>query len=228
MKKKEYNFLVINESTPTRKFIKFGLREHLPDIHVDEVATGAEAIEKLNNTKYDCILCDWDLPDISGYKIIKFTRTHPSIDRTPIIIISSRNDKETVLKAIQGGANSYIVKPFGITSLVEKIKAVFDSLERRHLERVKVSGAISLHYDTNFLMGNIIDLSIEGVFATLKRNNPLPTVYDEVLVDMKLESDERTGIEGFIVRMQATKPALNAENIKIAVKFSEPISLPQK
>lgn len=221
MKEKEYNAIVIITKTPLRKSIKIGLHDNIPNIHVDEAATGKEAVEKLEQTKYDIILCDWELSDINGYEILQWVRAHSLINATPFIIISSINDKETILKAIKGGANAYVVKPFSIGSLVQKIHAVFDALEKTRLQRVNVSGAISLNYDTSSLKGDIIDLCIEDVFATFKRNDPLPTLYDKVLVDLKLGSTEITGIEGFIIKMETIDPHINAESLKTAVKFTE-------
>lgn len=218
---KKFITLVIDDTSTMRQFIRHGLEENLPNVHIDEASTGKEAIAKLDQTEYDLVLCDWELPDINGDEILQWVRSHPIIHQTPFIIISSRRDKESVIKAIHGGVNSYMVKPFNVGSLIQKITAVLDGFDRRRFQRFEASGAIILKFNNNILEGTIIDVSLGGVFCISKRNNPLPSIFEKVSIDIKFDSGELSGIDGFTIRLQAAEALINAENVKIAVKFTE-------
>ena len=68
------------------------------------------------------IFLDLQMPGVSGYEIITMLRKSPKTAKTPIIIVSGKNQTEDVMKAIQLGANDYIVKPVDPLVLQEKIQ----------------------------------------------------------------------------------------------------------
>ncbi len=217
---KKLKVLIVEDAASMRKFLKYGLEKSFPGILVDEAVNGREAQAKLEQTEYDLVLCDWEMPDINGDKILEWVRNHPTISGIPFIMVTSRNDKESVMKAIQSGANSYVVKPFSAESLAQKITAVIDHFDRREFQRFGANGDISLHCGGKVAAGSIIDISMGGLFGTFSRKHPLPAIFEKVLVEIKVENSEKLGgIEGFVIRLQAAESFIDAENVKIAVKF---------
>lgn len=72
----------------------------------------------------DLILLDVGLPDISGFDILQRVRSHPSLKRIPVIMVTGMATREDVMRALSAGANGYITKPFEFEALMNSIKAV--------------------------------------------------------------------------------------------------------
>jgi len=86
----------------------------------DEAADGVEALEKSLSTSYDLILCDINMPNMDG---LRFAEKYREEEReTPIIIISTQEDAVHKQKAVEAGANLYIVKPVKPNSLILHIR----------------------------------------------------------------------------------------------------------
>lgn len=72
----------------------------------------------------DLILLDAELPDASGFDILASVRRHPALKHIPIIMVTGKATRESVMQALATGANGYITKPFEFESLIGSIKAV--------------------------------------------------------------------------------------------------------
>ena len=77
-----------------------------------EAQNGTEAINMLTTRKFDIVLCDLNLPDMSGNDILKFLRHHADLHDIPVIIISAYTDQNDITESLNLGANEYITKPF--------------------------------------------------------------------------------------------------------------------
>jgi CheY-like chemotaxis protein len=218
---KKLNVLIIDDTAAMRKFIKSGLEEHFSEINVNVAVDGREAVIKLEHHSYDLVLCDWELPDLTGDEILQWVRVHPIINHTPFIMLSSKRDRSSVTRAIRGGVSSYIVKPFNIGSLIQKVTAVVENYERRQFQRFTVSGAMGINFRDQQLKGGIIDLSMGGIFGLFGRRNTIPLIFEEVTVDIKLEAGSISALEGFVIRLQAAEARIDADSVKIALKFTE-------
>ncbi len=213
--------LIVDDVASMRKFLKFGLEKSFPDIFVDEAAHGKEAQGKLEKGEYDLVLCDWEMPYVTGEELLAWMRNHPTLSKMPFIMVTSRSDKPSVLKAMQGGVDSYMVKPFTADGLAQKVMMLVDKADRREMERFEAHGSINLQFRDQVARGTIVDISIGGLFAVISRKNPLPSIFEEVRVDIKLDDQQKKvdGIAGFIIRIQAAEAYIDAEDVKIAVKF---------
>ena len=86
-------------------------------------SNGEEAMTELATGKYDVVLLDLMLPDISGFDILK--NLHESSRKTPVIVFSNLSDDKDIKKAMDLGAEEYLIKSnFTLEELVEKIKKV--------------------------------------------------------------------------------------------------------
>ncbi|MBF0558103.1 MAG: response regulator [Nitrospirae bacterium] len=214
--------LIVDDVASMRKFLKYGLEKSFPHMSVEEAMNGKEAQTKLEKNEYDLVLCDWEMPLLNGEELLTWLRNHPTLRKTPFIMVTSRSDKPSVLKALQGGVDSYVVKPFTADSLAQKVMNIVDRADRRELERFDVQGSATLHFGDQVARGFLIDVSLGGIFSSFGRENKLPTIFDKVNVDIKFEKSQKVdGIEGFIIRIQAAEAFIDAESVKIAVKFLE-------
>jgi DNA-binding response OmpR family regulator len=98
----------------------------------DKAMNLAEAIEKINNFEYDCIVLDIGLPDGSGLKVIEEMSSKEN--QTAIVIVSARNELNDRLAGLNIGADDYITKPFYMPELVARIKSV---VRRRSFQEKK-------------------------------------------------------------------------------------------
>ena len=100
---------------------------------------GAEAFQKMETEKFDLVLLDVMLPDMSGFEIIK-NRTDVS---TPVIFITALQELTDKVKGLRLGAEDYIVKPFEAMELLARIEVILRRVHKK--EEVYQYGDISLN-----------------------------------------------------------------------------------
>ena len=114
--------LVVDDATFIRDLVKKGLRDHFPGVQIEEAINGRKAQQMLSRQVVDLILCDWEMPEMSGLELLTWCREQDNLKTTPFIMVTSRGDKENVVQAIQAGVSDYIGKPFSNEQLVTKVK----------------------------------------------------------------------------------------------------------
>lgn len=114
--------LVVDDATFIRDLVKKGLRDHFPGVQIEEAVNGRKAQQMLSRQAIDLILCDWEMPEMSGLELLSWCREQDNLKTTPFIMVTSRGDKENVVQAIQAGVSDFIGKPFSNEQLVTKVK----------------------------------------------------------------------------------------------------------
>ncbi|MDP3814622.1 response regulator [Pseudomonas sp.] len=114
--------LVVDDATFIRDLVKKGLRDHFPGVQIEEAVNGRKAQQLLGRQSIDLILCDWEMPEMSGLELLSWCREQDSLKTVPFIMVTSRGDKENVVQAIQAGVSDFIGKPFSNEQLVTKVK----------------------------------------------------------------------------------------------------------
>ncbi|MES1221315.1 MAG: response regulator transcription factor [Bacteroidota bacterium] len=97
--------------------------------HCESVSTYADALEKIEYYRYDCIILDLMLPDGNGLKLLEQIKADNKSEG--IIIISARNELDDKIAGISSGADDYLTKPFHLPELSVRIAAI---LRRRNLQ----------------------------------------------------------------------------------------------
>lgn len=88
---------------------------------VDSAATGMQGLELAVSQKPDLVVLDLGLPDVDGTQVLAMLR---AVDDVPVVVASARGDDPTLVQALDGGADDYLVKPFTTTQLEARIRAV--------------------------------------------------------------------------------------------------------
>ena len=114
--------LIVDDHAIVRAGLKQILNEGMPDVSVDEVDCGNDAIEKLKHEAYDVILLDISLPDKSGIDVLKRIRANEN--KTPVLILSIHASDQYALRAFRSGANGYINKEAVTDELLKAVKKV--------------------------------------------------------------------------------------------------------
>lgn len=72
----------------------------------------------------DFVLLDVMLPDTDGFDVLAKIRQHPTLNQVPVIMLTAKTTRESVLRGLAGGANGYITKPFNFDSLLKAVRTV--------------------------------------------------------------------------------------------------------
>jgi two-component system, chemotaxis family, chemotaxis protein CheY len=94
-------------------------------VNVDDASGGCAALAKLRARKYGLVISDWNMEPMTGYDLLREMRADPALGATPFIMVTAESKTENVLAAKKAGVNNYIVKPFNVQTLQQKIESVF-------------------------------------------------------------------------------------------------------
>ena len=89
--------------------------------NVSTVTNGFDAWEQLQIHNFDLVLCDWNMPKMSGRELLEKVRATPALNHLPFIMITGENASGMVRNAIAGGVTDFIVKPFTGALLEQRV-----------------------------------------------------------------------------------------------------------
>ena len=112
------HILLIDDEPELRNFLGRVLRSH--GYTVDTAATGRQGLDAFANRGASLVLLDIGLPDTSGFDVLAELRRETS---TPVIMVSVCADEADKVAALDGGADDYVTKPFGVQELLARIRA---------------------------------------------------------------------------------------------------------
>ena len=114
--------LVVDDASFIRDLVKKCLRNAFPGIKIEDAVNGRKAQAMLTRDAFDLVLCDWEMPEMSGLELLTWCREQDPLKTLPFIMVTSRGDKENVVQAIQAGVSGYVSKPFTNEQLLTKVK----------------------------------------------------------------------------------------------------------
>jgi DNA-binding response OmpR family regulator len=124
--------LLVVEDEPSLldSIIQFFKREHFL---CEGAVTYSEAIRKMEDFQYDCIILDINLPEGSGLQLLKYLRNDEK--RDGVIIISARDSLDDRIAGLDLGADDYLTKPFHLSELNARVKAL---IRRKYSDGARV------------------------------------------------------------------------------------------
>ena len=102
--------LIVDDSKGIRMVARKILHEL--DFETDEAVNGKDALEYCTKSLPDAILLDWNMPVMDGMEFLLALRQLPDGEQPVVIFCTTENDMEHIQRAIESGANEYIMKPF--------------------------------------------------------------------------------------------------------------------
>ncbi|MGH8464626.1 MAG: response regulator, partial [Pseudomonas sp.] len=114
--------LVVDDAPFIRDLVKKCLRNYFPGVVIEDAVNGRKAQALLARETFDLVLCDWEMPEMSGLELLTWCREQDSMKTMPFIMVTSRGDKENVVQAIQAGVSDFVGKPFTNEQLLTKVK----------------------------------------------------------------------------------------------------------
>jgi two-component system chemotaxis response regulator CheY len=122
------NVLVVDDMDAIRNLVNTCLKEL--GVHTVILApNGSVAWNQIQNTGIDLIVCDWDMPQVSGLELLKLIRGAEQYRHIPFLMLTGITEKEKVINAVEAGVNDFLSKPFSpkdleyrIIKLLRKVK----------------------------------------------------------------------------------------------------------
>ncbi|MBI4509100.1 MAG: response regulator [Deltaproteobacteria bacterium] len=115
-----HRVLLVDDSPTMRSFVATTLEADGYD--VTQVQGGFQALKVLPNGHFDLVITDINMPDINGLELIKFLRSNPAYQNTPVFIISTEGRERDRDRGLGLGANAYLVKPFKPEQLLAVVR----------------------------------------------------------------------------------------------------------
>jgi two-component system chemotaxis response regulator CheY len=116
--------LIVDDSTTIRMI----LAEHLKKLGFDvtEAVNGRDALDRLRGMKQadvvDVVLVDWNMPEMDGLSFVEAVRAERQYDELPLMMVTTNTELAHVARALEAGANEYIMKPFTRDMIREKLE----------------------------------------------------------------------------------------------------------
>ncbi|HHT9120217.1 MAG TPA: response regulator transcription factor [Candidatus Hypogeohydataceae bacterium YC41] len=121
---KKKQVLLVEDELDIARLVEFKLEKNgIEVVHKDR---GNDALTWLSNNRPCLILLDLMLPDISGYQVLEQVKRNPTLKDIPVIILSSRGQKDEIDRCLALGALEHILKPFNPTDLLNRVNSILD------------------------------------------------------------------------------------------------------
>ncbi len=112
--------LIVDDAASMRTLTKAIMRE-AGFTHVFDAPGGEEAILMMRKVKINLVVCDWNMPGMSGLDLYKAVKADAKLETPPWIMLTSSSEGDKVKEAIMAGITSYIVKPFKPDNLIKQV-----------------------------------------------------------------------------------------------------------
>jgi two-component system chemotaxis response regulator CheY len=116
--------LVVDDFSTMRRIVKNTLRQ-IGFTNIEEAEDGQKAYDRLIVEKFDFVVSDWNMPNMTGIDLLRKVRATPQIKDIPFLMVTAEAKHENIVEAIKAGVSNYIVKPFTVATLDEKVKKIF-------------------------------------------------------------------------------------------------------
>ena len=123
----DMKFLIVDDFSTMRRIVR-GLLKEIGYQNADEAEDGVVALSMLKQTKYDFVVSDINMPNMTGFQLLNAIKADPSLKHLPVLMVTAEARKEDIVLAAQSGAAGYIVKPFTKATLEEKVQKIMSKL----------------------------------------------------------------------------------------------------
>lgn len=118
--------LIVDDQPLTRNLVKSILRGvGFTEIVVAE--DGEQALRQLSCNQCDLVICDWNMPKVTGLEVLKAVRQELKLHTLPFLMLTAEAYRENVVAAMKAGTNDYISKPFTAEILLNKVNQLLHS-----------------------------------------------------------------------------------------------------
>ncbi|CAN5297172.1 chemotaxis response regulator CheY [soil metagenome] len=123
----DMKFLIVDDFSTMRRIVR-GLLKEIGYQNAEEAEDGVEALAMLKQAKYDFVVSDINMPNMTGFQLLNAIKADPTLKHLPVLMVTAEARKEDIVLAAQSGAAGYIVKPFTKATLEEKVLKIMQKL----------------------------------------------------------------------------------------------------
>ncbi|MGZ5920346.1 MAG: response regulator [Rhizomicrobium sp.] len=116
--------VIVDDQMSMRALVRTSLQQ-LGMVDIREFGEAKEALTNLKLQGAHLVLSDFNMPHMDGLEFLRAVRVDEQLKNTAFILLTGRADGDLVKRAAQFGANNYLVKPFTVAALKEKLDQVF-------------------------------------------------------------------------------------------------------
>lgn len=124
---KTINVLVVDDYKSMIRIVR-GLLNQLGFQNVDEALDGPTALALIRSKTYGLVLSDWNMQPMTGLELLKEVRAEERTRSLPFVMVTAEAKAENVVAARQAGVNNYVIKPFTLAVLKQKLTTVLGEL----------------------------------------------------------------------------------------------------
>jgi two-component system KDP operon response regulator KdpE len=147
--------VVIDDELQIRKILSITLEAQ--DYKVIEAEKGKDGVIAVANYHPQLVILDLGLPDTDGFSVLKEVRTWSSV---PVIILSVRDSEDSIVKALDIGADDYITKPFNTKELLARIRANIRRVQLINNEAIIENGNLKIDFVKRIIYKDNIELKL--------------------------------------------------------------------
>ena len=149
--------LLVEDDRDLRRFLAKAFKEE--GYGVTETDSGDRAVERALAGTYSCLVLDVMLPGRDGFSVVAELRRRSVT--TPVLLLTARDELESRVRGLEGGADDYLTKPFDLPELLARVHALIRRAELRHKDATLKAGDIALDPLTRRVTqaGRVVDLS---------------------------------------------------------------------
>lgn len=134
----EARFLIVDDSTFTRRLVRSALAElgFHKMIEAEDVPSAQTCLMNQLKAKepIHCVILDVNMPGTSGLKLVEWVRARDFLKELPILLLTSNREKEDVIEAASVGVTQYCTKPFDTPQLKERLEATWKRHGKKFFE----------------------------------------------------------------------------------------------
>jgi len=222
--------LVVDDTRLVRMFVRQAFAG-LPDVTIHEAEDGGKAQALLLESEFDLVLCDWDMPQLSGHELLIWIRAHEraAIRQLPFVMVTGSSEKERVLQAARTGVNGYIVKPFSAQQLLRQVEnalAKHPGAARPDEKAQEHTPSVRLQFDSRTTSLILNELTHERVSGLIPARGAVPEVLATVILDIGF-ADQHLALAACVRRIEATDETDQPEALRIGLRV-EPLTAEQR
>lgn len=127
--------LIAEDSNAMRGII----REMMMRLGYDDIVEaedGQQAWDHLTEQPFDLLLTDWNMPRMSGLELLQKVRATPDMASLPVVMLTTRSNKQDIVSAMKAGINNYVTKPCKPTQLKDKIDKALIHAAKKNMQPV--------------------------------------------------------------------------------------------
>jgi len=178
--------------------------------------SGTEALKKAQTEKPSLVFLDLVMPDISGDTVCRFIKTNKALKHIPVIMVSTRSDKESLERCRQAGCDDYLTKPITKKDLFDKIEK-FLKIERRQYPRAPLRVRASCIEGERIYHKYTLNISEGGIF--IETDEPFPPATElEMIIPLPLPEPSIT-VKGMVVRIVRKEEAEESQPPGMGIRF---------